>query len=346
MPGQSQPLDSWAEIYLRLGDFDAAIAKYTEILEIEPDFRGPEWSLAYIYAIKENYPETLNWMDSSRAKAPNAPSKAESYRWKGFYYGWLGNKTLSFDCFDKATKIAEVSEYLSSYNKLVVELLKGWFYLNRGELEASREHFQISFDSKFNLPDRILDFLESLILGLLDLSEGKIDSAESRLAEMESLLSEMRHDAWYVIKEMGKYYTALLRAEIHLFKNAVDQAIAISKKASILMIPSVGRGYDWIFLYNFPFQRDVLARAYRQKGDLDKAIDWYEKHIIIDPKTTDRRLIPPKYHYKLAVLYEEKGRKSKAIEQYEKFLDLYKDADPGIAEVEDARKRLAGLKSE
>ena len=37
--------------------------------------------------------------------------------------------------------------------------------------------------------------------------------------------------------------------------------------------------------------------------------------------------------------------KTKAIEHYEKFLSFWKDADPGITEVDDARKRLSGLKN-
>ena len=47
--------------------------------------------------------------------------------------------------------------------------------------------------------------------------------------------------------------------------------------------------------------------------------------------------------YMLGKIYEQQGDTAKAIEHYEKFLDLWKDTDPGIAEVEDAKVRLAGL---
>ncbi len=44
------------------------------------------------------------------------------------------------------------------------------------------------------------------------------------------------------------------------------------------------------------------------------------------------------------IVSEQQDNTAKAIEHYEKFLDLWKDADPGIAEVEDVRERLVGLK--
>ena len=45
----------------------------------------------------------------------------------------------------------------------------------------------------------------------------------------------------------------------------------------------------------------------------------------------------------LGKIYQEQGKKNKAMENYEKFLDLWKEADPGIPEVENAKKELAEL---
>ena len=80
----------------------------------------------------------------------------------------------------------------------------------------------------------------------------------------------------------------------------------------------------------------ILTTKTQKMGDTDKAITEYERLITFDPNSKGRFLIHPLYHYSLARLYEERGDSKKAIYQYEKFLELWKDADPGFTQVEDA----------
>jgi tetratricopeptide (TPR) repeat protein len=87
----------------------------------------------------------------------------------------------------------------------------------------------------------------------------------------------------------------------------------------------------------------IAVSHYLQKGDVDRAIIEYEKLVTFDSNSRARFLVHPELHYRLAKQYEHKGLKGKAIEQYQKFLTLWKPADSGLPEVEDARKRLAGL---
>jgi len=45
-------------------------------------------------------------------------------------------------------------------------------------------------------------------------------------------------------------------------------------------------------------------------------------------------------------IFEQKGAEFLIIENHKKFLELWKDADPGIPEVTDAKKRLEALQSQ
>ncbi len=91
---------------------------------------------------------------------------------------------------------------------------------------------------------------------------------------------------------------------------------------------------------------ESLAMAYYASGDIDKAQAEYERIVSSSSGRYQFGDIYAMSFYALGKIYEQKGWKGKALEQYEKFLDLWKDADPGFREVDDAKKRLAVLKSQ
>jgi tetratricopeptide (TPR) repeat protein len=90
---------------------------------------------------------------------------------------------------------------------------------------------------------------------------------------------------------------------------------------------------------------ESLASAYYGSGNIDKAQEQYEKIISSSAGRFDYGDIYARSCYKLGGIYQQKDWKGKAIEHYEKFLELWKNADPSLTVVEDARKLLAELKS-
>ena len=100
-------------------------------------------------------------------------------------------------------------------------------------------------------------------------------------------------------------------------------------------------------IYTYAWLHLALASAYLEAGQLGEAVTEYENVLIgfYEPFIQSSLFDIVKAHYYLGTAYEASGWDNKAIKQYEIFLDIWKNADPGIKEMDDARVRLARLKS-
>jgi tetratricopeptide (TPR) repeat protein len=335
-PGDANPFDSMGELYFKLGNLDKAIDKYKEALEVKPDFGSGPW-IAYIYALKENYAETMKCLDHFIGTAASPGKKAQGYMWRGMYHSLLGHFNQSLIDTRRAKELMKSTG--NEYGAVVTAMIKGWIYFDRGEYELCRSCFEEYRDfvkDYRHLYDKIGGIQMS---AYVDIREGWIDSAKARMAKTKPLMLEQseKDPYWKGKSRISRF----LRIEIMLAEGASDEAIAAGEETSPLGIVSMG--HKELLSDNIPFLQDILARAYYRNGELDKAIAEYERLITFDPNSKDRRLIHPKYHYLLAKLYEEKDWKGKAIEQYEKFLEIWKNADKDLPELIGAKARYANL---
>jgi tetratricopeptide (TPR) repeat protein len=327
-----------AEIYFRIGQLDESIENYKRALEIKPDFISAR-HIAYIYAMKEDYDGAFRWLSHYITVTQSPGLKAVGYWVRGFYHYWTGRFDQSLNDAQNAKDLWQPLKH--QWGEVAAELTKGCVYYEKGEYELSRNYFNKVYDYVKDYRDFVLyeKAMFKIILGYLDVMEGKIDSAKVRLDEIKSLLPKLaeRH---YWNNQINIAYN-LLQMEVLVTEGAYKKAIALREKLIFKEIPDMNPKTLWFL--NISSVQDVLARAYIQNGELDKAISEYKKLITFDPEGKNRRLIHPKYHYRIAKLYQEKGQPDKAVKEYKACLEIWKDADKDMPEFIDAKKQLAGL---
>ena len=335
-PGDPNPQDSIAELDMRMGKLDESAAKYEALLRTWPDFAISWASLAYVRCLQERYDEARRCLENFVARSVSPSAKAEAVWVKAFGDYLLGR-------WDEAMRaylaLKEQSGPAGSgYLEATVNWVVGFIYTDRGEFDRAREAFGDFNAWNLNLNASNPGFAkaaQSLLAGWVDLRQGRIAEAGAALKAMEAILPSVGPGS----QDTATFLFQLLGAEVALAGGRADEAIEAGRRIVFLPFPTMRTGS--MASYNQPFLKDVLARAYWKKGDLDKAAAEYRRLLTIDPSNQVRLLMSPLYHYRLGRVLEEKGDRAGARAEYAKFLDGWKNADPGHPELADARRRLA-----
>jgi len=342
-PQDANPLDSLAQLYFLAGRLDEAIAQHKEAIRIKPDF-GSEETIAYICSVKGHYEEAMGWLDQFILATPSKNAQGVGYWWKAIFHYVLGRREQAGKELARTQETWESlgDRHLTSLAKMT----QAHFYFGRGEFDAAVECFsEYREDFKESMPRLawLIPMQDSLWLGYVEWKKGLIKEARQRVEEVRSFMARFPESEHDLYRQLQKNFI-LFQAEIWLSEGKEAEAISFLEKKLALDIPMFYPAYVWAFTwYNFPLDQDVLARAYQKIGNLDKAIEEYQKLLTFDPASQDRRMHNPIYYYRLAKLYGQKGLKEEAKREYARFLELWKNADPGIPEYEDAKRRFAGL---
>jgi serine/threonine protein kinase/tetratricopeptide (TPR) repeat protein len=177
------------------------------------------------------------------------------------------------------------------------------------------------------LPSRQMD--ELFWKGKLLAEKGSFEEARTTAEEMKSLI-----DKGVNVKELP-YYEYIL-GQVEFGKKDYARAAEYFSRACERekLVDFEG---DAGFL-------EGLARALFELGDLEKARQKYETITLQTLGRLNRGDLYAKAFYMLGKISERQGDKARASENYRRFLDFWKDADPGLPEVPDAKARLAAMK--
>jgi serine/threonine protein kinase/predicted Zn-dependent protease len=323
-------------------NLDAALQEYEKAVALAPDDPQVKAMITNIDWIKEDHDRALKTLNDI-LKTQKDPTIFDDY----FLQMYLekGKFREALDLAENAEKkILSLGWPNAALNRMLTS--RGKQLLQIGQAENSLEKFRAGLEyvkkEESKLPEKDFDNLiherrVSLIWQVCALCElGRVQEAEILQRELESLIPEYIKEGRRVCICMN---TALPAGKIALSKNDVGAAV---KKLEESLLEMHGEEY-WIN-NDHAYLLDMLGDAYQMGGRSDKAAETYARIRELQNGRAEWGAVYARSYYKLGKVFEQMGKKAEAGEKYRRFLDLWKDADAGLPEVEEAKARLEAMK--
>jgi len=320
VPDEANPYDSRGDIYAYNGRLDEAMESYKTANTKKTGFSTRKIGMIHLYKREYRQAEAC-----FRQVAEGEDRELRSLgRWYlaalPLYQGKLKEGIAAAEDGIAADRMEQITPYygFEKYRLLAAAHLAAGNadaaieWARRG-LEASRG---VDSDHAFYL----LPYLTALVEGgRLEETE---DAAEPVLRDFEDSPDVLLWSQWMSLAVLGRG------------RGDLDTAIRHAEKA--IQTADTPMYYLYDFLATCCIE---AARPGRAVEALEYALGRFDELRLAIPTQAATG------YYHLGIAYEMSGWNEKAIGQYETFLDLWKDADPGIPVVEDVRARLAGLKA-
>ena len=321
-PEEANAYDSRGEILATNGKLDEAIASYEQATKLKPDFARSRLADLYIFrgdfAKADSLFRAIASDANERTRASGRLALTRIPRYQGKF-----KEALRLLEIGMATDRMELGWCPEIAEKLWVRVLINDFIGNRQTIVEDLKQ-AIDLTEEHEARDLYTGLYRTYLIAELA-KGGDQAGASSLMLGIKSVMAE----SGYPDSSFYWMASALTSFKLHQY----DTATVLWRK---VLEPEPNHFPSLLY----------LGMSYLGAGQLGNAVSALEKASNVYGGTRGGTPgMGVQCYYQLGKAYEASGWIDKATTQYETFLEIWKDADPGIVEVEDARTRLARLKS-
>jgi tetratricopeptide (TPR) repeat protein len=367
-------------LYFELEEWSKAISHYQINIQNNPDDRLATWNLVETYEAMGSYEkanqEIVRYLERDPDNVAFLLKQASVYQYQGKHDLSQANlekslslnpdiqHTYNFMTGDLLLLEGELEQALSRYLKMPeggggrrmalanLYVLQGKFkeaeklllmtpvlheqlailYLRTGQSQLALEEFAIVEEGAQKAESISGQIWALYAKGIAYTRMESFDEASRIAGEIRGLIPTWMH------KKLMRYQDHLL-GMIEFERGNFTESIRYLRQA-VQSLYSPEENLPRIQAYFFY----TLAQAYYKAGNMNGARRESEKILSLHLGRIGEGDFYAKSLYTLGKISEQQGQKEMAIDHFERFLDLWKNADPGMLEIDDAKARLAALK--